>query len=266
MSIKCTPNIIVGNASLHHTPSLLCTMPCNIVCQMTSYVKPLTKHPTLIVHSMLAATTHTHTHTPSVPHPLPPIVIPSLCSSIFPPTDCKISSLHCHTQQLLVGLCSGKILVLDALTFSHLSSLTCHRGPVQALFALSPPPPSSSDTSFHYSSPHWTSAKKKSSRNSFPDRSSLGSMSLPGSQPNSADPSPIPMSTPYSQYSESSILSNSQSTSSSGSDTARLGTRLLSFGSGFRSYYDGPESVPHLESGFVLVWDLPSRVSSDAIS
>ena len=123
--------------------------------------------------------THTHTHTPSVPRPLPPIVIPSLCSSIFPPTDCKISSLHCHTQQLLVGLCSGKILVLDALTFSHLSSLTCHRGPVQALFTLSPPPPSSSDTSSHYSSPHWTSAKKKSSRNSFPDRSSLGSMSLP---------------------------------------------------------------------------------------
>ena len=81
MSIKCTPNIIVGNASLHHTTSLLCTMPCNIVCQMTSYVKPLTKHPTLIVHSMLAATTHTHTHT---------------ISTLPPPSHCYPLSMFLH--------------------------------------------------------------------------------------------------------------------------------------------------------------------------
>ena len=73
-------------------------------------------------------------------------------------------------------------------------------------------------------------------------------MSLPESQTNSTDPSPIPMSTPYSQYSEQS--------SSSSSDHNRMGMRLLSFGSGFRSYYDGPESKQHLNSGFMLVWDL----------
>ena len=194
-----------------------------------------------VFHTLLLPPQHTNTHT----H-----------------TEVKITSLHCHSvHTLLVGLCSGKIIVLHTLTFSHLTTLTCHRGPVNTLHTLTPLP--LSDTPSPHSGFHWTSAnahsKKKQTRNSLPDRSSLGSMSLSGSQPNSTDPSPIPTSTPYSQYSENSILSNSQSTSSSGSSgRSGMGTRLLSFGTGFRSYYDGPESTPHLESGFMLVWDLDS--------
>ena len=177
--------------------------------------------------------------------PLPPS--PSL-------SECKISSLHCHSLQLLVGLCSGKILVLDAQMLSHLSTLTCHRGTVYSMVTFTQTEAESYPHS-QFPIPQWNSGSKtKASGNSLPDRPSLGSMS--GSQPNSADPSPIPITPSYSQYSETSILSTSQSTSSDGSERNRTGTRLLSFGSGFKSYYDGPESKPHLESGFMLVWDL----------
>lgn len=31
--------------------------------------------------------------------------------------------------------------------------------------------------------------------------------------------------------------------------------RLLSFGAGFRSYFDGPESKHYLHSAFMLVWE-----------
>ena len=31
--------------------------------------------------------------------------------------------------------------------------------------------------------------------------------------------------------------------------------QLLSFGTGFRSYFDGPESKQYWDSGFLLVWE-----------
>ena len=186
-------------------------------------------------------------------------------------TECKISSLHYHSLQLLVGLCSGKILMLDALTYTHLSTLTCHRAAVHSMHTLTVLPDVESFSHSRSAAQQWSSgsgSRTKASRNSFPERPSLGSMSLSGSQPNSANPSPIPMSltgayssTGLRHYSEHSLVSQSITSSSSGSSSERnrLGPRLLSFGSGFKSYFDGPESKPHLDSGFMLVWDLHSH-------
>lgn len=182
--------------------------------------------------------------------------------------ECKISSLHYHSLQLLVGLCSGKILVLDAVTFYHLSTLTCHRATVQGMHTLSLASlqPESESCAHSHSAQQWnlgSGPRRKATRHSLPERPSTGSMSLSGSQPNSTDPSPIPMSmTAYStmelrHYSEQSITSASGSSSTNSQN--RMGTRLLSFGSGFKSYYDGPESKLHLDSGFMLVWDLHTQ-------
>ena len=44
----------------------------------------------------------------------PLFLLPSPCTV---PTVCKFSSLHYHNLQLLIGLSSGGILILDALTF-----------------------------------------------------------------------------------------------------------------------------------------------------
>ena len=166
-------------------------------------------------------------------------------------TECKISSLHCHTTQLLVGLCSGKILVLDPLSYSLLSILTCHRGPVQSFLTL---PSFLSDSSSLSTPYHWSSSssatitKKKSSAvvNHFLIDPALDQChSLDLSQILEIPVPSLPQ-LPYSQYLESSILSNSQSSSSGGSSgRSRHVARLLSLGSGFKSYYDGPESIPH---------------------
>lgn len=174
----------------------------------------------------------------------------SLCSI----AECKISSLYCRSLQLLVGLCTGKILVLDTLSLQHLSTLTCHRSAVHSMHTLSPVALSGSHAC---SAQQWNSdAKRKASRHSFPERHSIGSMSQSGSQSNSTDPSPIPMS--MAAYSTMELRHSSEQSisSNSSSDQNRMRTRLLSFGSGFKSYYDGPESKPHLESGYLLVWDL----------
>ena len=201
---------------------------------------------------------HTIILSPSLPPSILPLFLPSPPSLSH--TECKISSLHYHNLQLLVGLCSGTILVLDALTFTPLSFLSCHRGSVETMLSLTLTPHTLSETNSYlhspYSGSHWTSGstgRKKTSHNSLTDRPSLGTSE---SHPNSTNPSPIP-ATPAYDPSPHSILSNSQSTSSNGSsDQNRMGTQLLSFGSGFKSYYDGPESIPHLKSGFMLVWDL----------
>lgn len=44
------------------------------------------------------------------------------------------------------------------------------------------------------------------------------------------------------------------------------GNRLLSFGSGFKSYYDAPECGHHHNAGILLVWDAENWTASHAES
>ena len=52
------------------------------------------------------------------------------------PIDCNITALHYSQLQLYVGLKSGKVLIMNALTFDLLCFLDCHRGTVSSFLSL----------------------------------------------------------------------------------------------------------------------------------
>ena len=131
-----------------------------------------------IIHTRTHTHTHIHTHTHTHTHTM------SL--------EYCISSLYYSNLQLYIGLTCGRILILNAITFSCLCQLSCHRDHIISLVAI--------------------------------ELSQLQGQ----------------------DFSKTDISRNPQTISN--------GHLLLSFGTGFKSYYDGPESKPYLKSGFLLVW------------
>ena len=61
----------------------------------------------------------------------------SLYSPLFFFIECNITALHYSQLQLYVGLKSGKILIMNALTFNLIHCLDFHRGTVNSILSLS---------------------------------------------------------------------------------------------------------------------------------
>ena len=169
--------------------------------------------------------THRHTHdmntyTPHTPHT-------HTHTRIYP--GCCISSLHFSNLTLYVGLTSGKVLIMDACLFTCLCELSCHRNQVKSLFTidLSQLQQQDRDTSSLY------------------EREKVERFSGSGSIPSVTNPSPVHLA---DSMCRSPSLSSVQTINSNS-------RQLLSFGTGFKSYFDGPESKQYWESGFLLVWD-----------
>ena len=141
------------------------------------------------------------------------------------PPDCSISCLHYSDLQLYIGLTCGKVLILDAITFDCLCQLSCHRDHVRSLVTI--------DLSQLQDSEFFSPYKRDSS------------MTCSSFTPSVSHSSPSPV-----QLSEG--VHRSPSLNSVQSQT---GYQLLSFGTGFQSYFDGPESKQYLKSGFLLVWE-----------
>ena len=144
-------------------------------------------------------------------------------------TECCISSLHFSNLTLYVGLTCGKVLILDPHSFNCLCTLSCHRNQVKSLFCID------------------LTLLQQQDLDTFPlyEREKMERLSSSGSTLSvlhSTNPSPIHLS--------------DRSPSLSSIQTVNANSRqLLSFGTGFRSYFDGPESKQYWDSGFLLVWE-----------
>ena len=179
-------------------------------------------------HTHTHARTHAHTHSHHTPHTHShhtPHTIHSCYSHTY--TGCCISSLHFSNLTLYVGLTSGKVLIMDACLFTCLCELSCHRNQVKSLFTI--------DLSL---------LQQQQDRDtlSLYEREKIERLSSSGSVTN---PSPV-------HHTDSICRSPSLSSVQTINSNSH---QLLSFGAGFKSYFDGPESKQYWDSGFLLVWD-----------
>ena len=144
-------------------------------------------------------------------------------------TECCISSLHFSNLTLYFSLTCGKVLILDVHSFNCLCTLSCHRNQVKSLFCID------------------LALLQQQDLDTFSlyEREKMERLSSSSSTPSvlhSTNPSPIHLS--------------DRSPSLSSIQTVNANSRqLLSFGTGFRSYFDGPESKQYWDSGFLLVWE-----------
>ena len=126
--------------------------------------------------------------------------------------------------------------MLDAITFDCLCQLSCHRDYIRSLVTI--------DLGQLQDSEFYSSYKRDSSGSVLSTTRSNSTPPVSHSSPSGSSPV---------QLSEG--VHRSSSLSSMQSQTLTSGHQLLSFGTGFQSYVDGPESKQYLKSGFLLVWE-----------
>ena len=180
-----------------------------------TYTCHMQMHTTHNIHTRTRAHTHTHMHTHT-----------HACTHAH--TECCISSLHFSNLTLYVGLTCGKVLILDAHSFNCLCTLSCYRNQVKSLFCIDLAILQQQDLDMF--SLYEREMERLSSSGSTP------------SVLHSTNPSPIHLSDRCPSLSSiQTVNANSR--------------QLLSFGTGFRSYFDGPESKQYWDSGFLLIWE-----------
>ena len=179
-------------------------------------------------HTQTHAHTHTYTHTAHT-HTRTHTLHTHAHTHTHTHAECCISSLHFSNLTLYVGLTCRKVLILDAHSFNCLCTLSCHRNQVKSLFCID------------------LALLQQQDLDTFSlyEREKIERLSSSGSTPSvlhSTNPSPIHLSD------RSPSLSSIQTVNANS-------CQLLSFGTGFRSYFDGPESKQYWDSGFLLVWE-----------